>query len=140
VSVCATCGTPLTGQPPTLREGPRPPLGVIALDDGTSYVLDLGYVLGREPQHDPEVIAGGARPLKIADPDGVVSRRHLRIALVGWDVQIIDLGSSNGTFVEYPDDPVLHRLEPHQPVVIKAGAKVTMGRRGFRIDRVPAGR
>jgi hypothetical protein len=137
LSACGTCGAPLGGHPPTLREGPRPPLGVITLDDGTAYLLDLGYVLGREPQHDPEVVAGGARPLKVTDPDGVVSRRHLRIALVGWDIQIIDLGSANGTYVQYPDDSQLHRLEAHHAVVVKAGTQVTMGRRWFRIDPVP---
>jgi hypothetical protein len=137
LSACATCGAPLGGHPPTLREGPRPPLGVITLDDGSAYLLDLGYVLGREPQHDPEVVAGGARPLKVTDPDGVVSRRHLRIALVGWDIQVIDLGSANGTFVQYPDDPQLHRLEAHHAVVVKPGVQVTMGRRWFRIDPVP---
>ena len=136
-NVCGTCGTPLGGHPPTLREGPRPPLGVITLDDGSGFLLDIGYVLGREPQHDPEVVAGGARPLKVTDPDGVVSRRHLRIALVGWDIQVIDLGSANGTFVQYPDDPQLHRLEAHHAVVVKPGTQVTMGRRWFRIDPVP---
>jgi hypothetical protein len=137
LSACATCGAPLTGHPPTLREGPRPPLGVITLDDGSAYLLDIGYVLGREPQHDPEVVAGGARPLKIVDAEGVVSRRHLRIALVGWDIQVVDLGSANGTFVQYPDDPQLHRLEAHHAVVVKPGTQITMGRRWFRIDPVP---
>ncbi len=137
LAVCTTCGASLASQPPALREGPRPPLGAITLDDGSSYLLDIGYVLGREPQHDPEVVSGGARPLKIVDAEGVVSRRHLRVALVGWDIQIVDLGSANGTYVQYPDDPQLHRLEPHHAVVVKAGAQVTMGRRSFRIDSAP---
>ena len=59
------------------------------------------------------------------------------MALVGWDIQVIDLGSANGTYAQYPDDPQLHRLEPHHPVVVKVGTHVTMGRRSFRIDPVP---
>ena len=137
LTACVVCGSGLVTQPPALREGPRPPLGMITLDDGTQYLLDTGYVLGREPQHDPEVVAGGAKPLKIVDVEGVVSRRHLRVALVGWDIQIIDLGSSNGTYVQYPDDPQLHRLDPHHAIVVKVGTTVTMGRRTFRIDPVP---
>jgi FHA domain len=137
LAICVACGSPLPTQPPTLREGPRPALGVMTLDDGSQHLLDTGYVLGREPQHDPEVVAGGARPLKIVDADGVVSRRHLRLALVGWDIQVIDLGSANGTYVQYPDDPQLHRLEPHHAVVVKVGTQVTMGRRSFRVDPVP---
>ena len=112
-SACITCGAPLAGQ--ALREGPRPPLGVLALDDGSAFVLDTGYVLGREPQQDPEVLAGSARPLKITDADGVVSRRHVRVSLVGWDIQVVDLGSANGTFVQFPGDPhaaPAHRTPP----------------------------
>jgi hypothetical protein len=135
---CATCGDALGNQPSSLREGPRPPLGVLTLDDGTVFVLDTGYVLGREPQHDSEVVSGYARPLKIADAEGVVSRRHLRVALVGWDIQVVDLGSANGTYVQHPGDTQLQRLEAQRPVVVKHGTQVTMGRRWFRIDPVPA--
>jgi hypothetical protein len=133
-SACITCGAPLTGEAGVLREGPRPPLGVLSLDDGSAFVLDTGYVLGREPQQDPEVLSGTARPLKITDADGVVSRRHVRVALVGWDIQIIDLGSANGTFVRFPSDPQLHQLSPHHPIVIGPGTQVTMGRRWFRVE------
>jgi hypothetical protein len=134
VGACITCGASLAGQPPTLREGPRPPLGVLAIDDGSAFVLDMGYVLGREPQHDPEVMSGAARPLKIVDADGVVSRRHVRVALVGWDIQVIDLGSANGTFVQFPGDPQVQQLTPHHPIVVQPGAQITMGRRWFRIE------
>ncbi len=131
-SACITCGAPLAGQ--ALREGPRPPLGVLTVDDGSAFVLDTGYVLGREPQHDPEVLAGSARPLKITDAEGVVSRRHVRVALVRWDIQIVDLGSANGTFVQFPGDPTLHQLSAHHPLVVGPGTQVTMGRRWFRIE------
>jgi len=133
-SACITCGAPLAGQTAVLREGPRPPLGVLLLDDGAAFVLDTGYVLGREPQQDPDVLAGTARPLKITDADGVVSRRHVRVALVGWDIQVIDLGSANGTYVQFPGDPQLHQLSAHHPIVIRPGAQVTMGRRWFRVE------
>jgi hypothetical protein len=83
---------------------------VLAIDDGSAFVLDMGYVLGREPQHDPEVLSGAARPLKIVDAEGVVSRRHVRVALVGWDIQVMDLGSANGTFVQFPGDPQVQQL------------------------------
>ena len=131
-SACITCGAPLAGQ--ALREGPRPPLGVLTIDDGSAFVLDTGYVLGREPQHDPEVLAGSARPLKITDAEGVVSRRHVRVVLVRWDIQIVDLGSANGTFVQFPGDPTLHQLTAHHPLVVGPGTQVTMGRRWFRIE------
>jgi hypothetical protein len=138
LAACATCGAPLASQPANLREGPRPPLGVLTLDDGSSYVLDIDYVLGREPQHDQQVLEGTARPLKITDSEGVVSRRHLRVALNGWDIQIIDLGSANGTYAQYPGESQLHQLSAHHPLVVRPGTQVTMGRRWFRIDPAPA--
>ncbi len=61
-------------------------------------------------------------------------RRHLRVALVGWDVQVMDLGSANGTSVGLPGDPQAQQLAPNQPVLIRPGAQVTMGRRWLRYE------
>ena len=116
------------------REGVRPVLGSLLLDDGGIAPLEIGYVIGRDPKHDPEVVAGVARPLKITDNEGVVSRRHARIALVGWDVQVIDLGSSNGTFIQPPGAAERQQLTPDTPVVIGPGTVITMGRRWLRFD------
>lgn len=131
---CLTCGSSMLGRPPVLQEGPRPPLGALLLDDGSAYVLDVDYVLGREPQQDPEVVAGTVRPLKITDSEGVVSRKHVRVALVGWEIQVVDLGSANGTIVQYPGDPQSHQLVAHQPIVVRPGTQITMGRRWFRVE------
>jgi hypothetical protein len=116
------------------REGVRPVLGSLLLDDGEVAALETGYVIGRDPKHDPDVLAGVARALKITDTEGVVSRRHARIALVGWDVQVIDLGSSNGTFIQPPGAPERQQLPPDTPVVIGPGTVIMMGRRWLRFD------
>jgi hypothetical protein len=134
LEACVVCGASMAGQTAVLREGPRPPLGAMLLDDGSTYVLEADYLLGREPQTDPEVISGTVRPLKITDAEGVVSRKHVRVALVGWDIQVIDLGSANGTFLQTPEDGQPRQLSAHQPVVVRAGAQVTMGRRWFRVE------
>jgi hypothetical protein len=106
----------------------------LVLDDGSVVDLEWDYILGREPQNDPDVVSGSARPLRIADADGIVSRRHIRVALADWDVLLIDLGSANGTTIELPGDPNGQALAPHQPVVIEAGTLVMMGRRWFRFE------
>jgi FHA domain len=131
---CGSCGVSMDAQTLVMREGPRPPLGVLVLDDGMTFRLDVDYVVGREPQADPEVVAGTIRPLRIGDAEGVVSRRHLRVTLVGWDVQVVDLGSANGTYVDRPGDPQRHQLIPNQPIVVRHGTQVTMGRRWFRYE------
>jgi hypothetical protein len=131
---CPACGAAMAHQTLVVREGPRPPLGVLVLDDGSVFHLDTDYVVGREPQHDPDVIGGSARPLRIVDAEGVVSRRHARIAVVGWDLQVIDLGSANGTFIDLPGDPQRHQLRANEPVTVGPGTQVTLGRRWFRFE------
>ena len=85
---------PMRGQP--TMEFPAP-LGVLVLDDGTRFALDADYVIGREPALDTDVAAGRARPLRIADPEGTVSRLHLRVSVTGDQVAVSDLGSGNGS-------------------------------------------
>jgi hypothetical protein len=136
---CAVCGDGMRTQAQVLQEGPRPPLGALLIDDGSTYRLDVDYVLGREPQHDPEVVSGAARPLKITDAEGVVSRRHIRVALVGWEVQVVDLGSANGTFVQLPGEAEARQIAAHQPVTVSPGTVVTMGRRWFRFEPMRTG-
>ena len=90
---CAICGISMAQQTLIPRRGPRPPLGVLVLDDGSIYTLDTDYIIGRDPSRDPDVIAGTARPLRIDDPEGLLSRVHARIHLEGWSVELVDLGS-----------------------------------------------
>ncbi|WP_344138572.1 FHA domain-containing protein, partial [Luedemannella flava] len=108
--------------------------GALTLDDGTVFALDTDYLIGRDPRQDPEVIAGVVKSLRVADPDGVISRRHARITVVAGQVRVFDLGSANGTFMELPGDPQRHRLTAGEPTVLTPGARVIMGRRWLRYD------
>jgi hypothetical protein len=103
--------------------------GSLIVDDGTRVELDADYLIGREPQHDPEVVAGACRPLRIIDHEGVVSRKHVRISVVGVEVRITDLSSANGTWVQAPGEPVRTQLLPDNPVLIPPGTVITLGRR-----------
>jgi hypothetical protein len=95
---CANCGISMVQQTHNLVEGPRPPLGVLVLDDGSTYVVDRDIVIGREPGVDPAVADGSARPITLPDPERSISRVHARVRLDGWDVHVEDAGSANGTF------------------------------------------
>ena len=108
-------------------------IGVLVLDDGSAFQLDQDYLIGREPQADPSVAAGVARPLRLADPDGLVSRRHVRITVAGSEVQVVDLGSANGTFIQRPGEAG-QQLTALQPAVLWPGSVITMGRRWIRFD------
>jgi len=134
VPYCAVCGISMAQLTHVSRTGPRPPLGLLVLDDGATFRLDTDYVVGREPERDDAVLQGRARALRIDDPKGVVSRIHARIELDGWDVNVVDLASANGTHIAPPNSESWTRLEPHRKVTLTPGTRVVFGRRGFRYE------
>ncbi|TMR93480.1 FHA domain-containing protein [Nonomuraea basaltis] len=127
VPYCAVCGIALVQRTLVPYKGPRPSLGVLVLDDGTALPLETDYLLGRDPERAPEVAGGTARPAKVTSPDGSVSRRHLRVALDGWDVNLVDLGSVNGTQIQPPGDPNFYDIPPNEAVTIAPGTTVRVG-------------
>ncbi|MCA2216429.1 FHA domain-containing protein [Jidongwangia harbinensis] len=131
---CQICGISMAQLTQVTRLGPRPPLGLLLLDDGSTLRLDTDYVVGREPDIDSDVAAHRARPLRVSGPASGVSRRHVRVRLTGWRVELVDLGSANGTFVHRPGAAEPERLVPGVPVVVSPGARVDVGRRWFRYE------
>jgi hypothetical protein len=124
---CRECGMSMHELTPNMRRQPRPPLGVLLVDDGRGFTLDRDYVIGREPVLDGDVAAGRATPLRISDPKGTVSRLHLRVSLVGWQVEVRDLGSANGSVLYRQGGP--RTLAPLDAAVLDPGARVGVGRR-----------
>ncbi|MGQ4615785.1 FHA domain-containing protein [Nocardia sp. R7R-8] len=133
VSFCAVCGIRMDQLTCVLSEGVRPPLGVLLLDDGTSFVLDSDCVLGREPEHS-EAVARGARPVRLDDSSGGMSRAHAEIRLVDWDVTVVDGGSTNGTHIRHPGRQDWVRAVPGQPVALAPGAQIQLGGRVLTFD------
>lgn len=131
---CAICGISMNQQTLVPRPGERPPLGVLLLDDGSVFQLDTDYVVGREPSLDASVAEGKARPLRISDETGIVSRVHARVHLEGWRVLVTDLGSANGTRVLLPGQQADQPLVPQVSIVLTTGSQVDLGGRGFRYE------
>jgi FHA domain len=131
---CRECLASLGGTRNTRRQS-RPPLGVLLVDDGRGYPLDRDYVIGREPRLDGDVVAGRATPLPVTDAEGSVSRLHLRVSLVGWRVEVRDLGSANGSVLY--GGAGARRLAPSDVVVLEPGARVGIGRRS--VEFLPYG-
>ncbi|GAA2726426.1 FHA domain-containing protein [Actinocorallia aurantiaca] len=132
VQYCGICGIAMVQMSLIPRQAPRPPLGVLLLDDGATFRLDTGYVAGRSPEPAAEVRDGTARPILMTDPEGSVSRRHVKVVLDQWDVRITDLGSVNGTFVTEPGLPE-RRLRQGETVTLCPGSLVRVG--GIRTFR-----
>jgi hypothetical protein len=127
---CRGCRVNMGELTRNIRCLPRPPLGVLLVDDGRGYPLDRDYVIGREPLLDGDVAAGRATPLPVTDAEGSVSRLHLRVALVGWRVEVRDLGSANGSVLYGAGGP--RALVPADVAVLDPGARVGVGRRSVQ--------
>ncbi|WP_062982115.1 FHA domain-containing protein [Nocardia anaemiae] len=133
VSFCAVCGIRMDQLTCVLTEGVRPPLGLLMLDDGTSFVLDNDIVLGREPEQ-AEAVRRGARPIRLPDNSGAMSRAHVEIRLIEWEVAVVDQGSANGTYVRMPGHHEWLRAMPNQPTTLAAGAQILLGGRILTFD------
>jgi len=131
---CAQCGIRMAELTGIITQGRRPPLGLLLFDNGATFVLDHDYLIGREPEPDPEVRSGELRPLVLIDQSGGISRRHAEIRLRGWDVVLIDRGSANGTLVALRDADQWRAVVPGQPVQLLPGMRVSMGRRTLSFE------
>ncbi len=129
---CTVCGMPVD-QTQHAAEVVRPPLGMLVLDDGMTYLLAADVVIGRDPENS-EAAARGLAPVKIEDSSGGMSRAHAEIRLVNWDITVVDRGSTNGTRARLPGYRDWIRLQPNQPMVLVQGAEIMLGNRVLRVE------
>ncbi|MEU8897382.1 FHA domain-containing protein [Nocardia sp. NPDC048505] len=133
VTFCAVCGIRMDQVTGVLTDGVRPPLGLLLFDDGTIIILDADCVLGREPEHSAAA-RRGARPVRLEDASGGMSRTHAEIRLVDWDVTVLDCGSANGTHLRNPGHPDWIRVTPGHRHPLRPGAQILLGARTATFD------
>ena len=61
-------------------------------------------------------------------PAEKLSRHHARLLLAGDNLEVIDLGSTNGTFVNDA------RLEKNQPTPLKPGDDIRFGDHSYQVN------
>lgn len=130
MAYCTVCGISMAQNHRKLAWGTRPSLGVLVLDDGTTFSLTKDHVFGRMPETDEAVRAGRAEPVRL--PDSSVSRIHARIVLEGWAVRLVDSGSTNGTFLWAPGASSWTRVPRGAGTVLRTGVMVAIGQRLLR--------
>lgn len=134
---CMVCGISMLHLTPNPVTRPRPTLGFIVFDDGSSFGLDRSYVIGREPTHsDTSPDAPPSELLVIHDNNDTLSRTHAELRLTNWRVEVIDLGSTNGTYIWDGENDRWTQLVAGQAVELQSGETVALGRRTFVFEGV----
>ena len=127
-AVCRACGLPIAAGAPQV-EGPRPPLGRLTWDNGEVHQLAGAALVGRDVAHDGAIAAGELAPLVPSGPNDSMSRVHAELRPSGWDVVVLDRGSTNGTFVWDETSKAWQRLSPGEAHVLRAGTVLAFGER-----------
>jgi len=133
---CRVCGLPLVPGAPEV-EGPRPPLGRLTWDNGEVHELLGAALVGRDVGLDGAVISGELAALVPAGQNDSMSRVHAELRPDGWDVVVIDRGSTNGTFIWDEPSKAWQRLPPDEPHVVKPGSVLAFGERTATFEAVP---
>lgn len=126
---CSSCGISMVQNTQVLTRGPRPPLGVMVFEDGATFSLSTDYVVGRQPEVSELVQQGLALPLPVDDPERSISRAHAELRLVEWDVHLVNLSDTNGSFVWDETQQQWVPIPAGQSVVLTPGLRVALGRR-----------
>lgn len=88
--------------------------------ESISQRLETELIIGRD---DP--LSDDQPDLDLSDLGGYqqgISRRHAALRLVDQRLELVDLGSRNGTFLNG------ERLTPHQPAYILTGDEIRLGK------------
>ena len=89
------------------------PVGVVALEGGLKgrgfRISDTGVTIGRDPSCEAAFPVG-------SEGSNKVSRRHCKLYFENGRLFLVDLGSTNGTFMADG-----RRLAAQQPVAVKPG-------------------
>lgn len=119
---CRSCRREISNR--AIVAAPRPPLGTLVLSTGARIVLDQDLILGRAPR-DPGLQGEKPALITIRTATTDVSRTHAGIRLEEWSVLVVDLGSTNGTFVVPPQAPCI-KLQANEPTLIEPGTTVSL--------------
>lgn len=94
---------------------PRPSLGRVIVGEGEKIELVAPLVVGRAPRANRFRGTEPPRLLRLAHPH--ISSSHLALRIEDWNVLVVDLGSTNGSFLRRNGQPPVRLSERPQPLV-----------------------
>ena len=127
---CGICGLAMVQA--SVLATPEQRIGLSSAAPDTGGVLEIGSqrfdlghcaVVGRLPNRSGTVAKRRARPGPVDEPG--VSGVHAQFRLVGWETELTDLGSTNGTYVWDSRHDDWHRIT--FPVIVTDGAAISFG-------------
>jgi hypothetical protein len=120
--VCSRCGAPV--DPHSSQLVSLPVLALLRASHGESRELDGVVLIGRAPSPQPADVDPDL--LTVPSPSQDISRTHLRVAAIEWEIVVTDLHSTNGTQLIRPGEPA-QRMLPGEPVAVGIGTILDLG-------------
>ena len=119
---CRVCTALVPTQAP--RAVDEPVLAVLRASNGETAELRGSVLVGRAPARERARVADPGL-LTVTSPSHDISRTHLEVFTVGWDVGVADLHSTNGTVLVRPDGSS-RVLGAGETVVVELGSSLEL--------------
>lgn len=127
---------PHTGRRITPTQGDAPPTGapvaVVVFERGETLPITRDTLFGRSPYTDREVLRDARDAVLVPDAEDSVSRCHLLLRVHQWNIEAIDMGSSNGTLI-HDESGDWMRLVPGLPYAIANSQSLRIGSRTITV-------
>lgn len=128
---CRSCGLAVDSDAEMIM-GNRPILGQLTFDDGAVLAVDRPAAIGSDVPQGYEIDGEPATVVRLDDGLGGVSPVQVEVRTVGWDVEIHDMNSENGTYtILHGERQTRTRLRAGQSVSLQDGMMVEVGSRNF---------
>lgn len=130
-TTCRTCGAQ-TETDAEIVDGDRPVLGLLTFDDGAVLSVDRPAAIGSNVPAGYEIDGEPATIVRLDDGLSGVSELQVEVRLIGWDLEIVDMNSENGTYtILRGERQTRTRLRSGQAVIMQPGMTVETGGRNF---------
>ena len=99
-------------------------LAILRASNGATAELVTSVLVGRAPSKDRARVADPVL-LTVTSPSHDISRTHLEVSASGWDVQVTDLHSTNGTLLAAPDGST-RTMDPGETATVELGTSLEL--------------